>query len=53
MTTAATRVHRVAMISLHTSPLAQPGAGDAGGLNVYVIETAKRLGRRGIEDLGV
>lgn len=49
MTTAATRVHRVAMISLHTSPLAQPGAGDAGGLNVYVIETAKRLGRRGIE----
>ena len=39
----------MAMISLHTSPLAQPGAGDAGGLNVYVLETARRLGRRGID----
>ena len=28
--------HRVAMISMHTSPLATPGVGDAGGLNVYV-----------------
>ncbi|HWC22223.1 MAG TPA: D-inositol-3-phosphate glycosyltransferase [Flexivirga sp.] len=37
------------MISVHTSPLDQPGTGDAGGLNVYVVETAKRLGRRGIE----
>ena len=42
-------VCRVAMISLHTSPLAQPGTGDAGGLNVYVLETARRLARRGIE----
>ena len=39
---------RVAMVSVHTSPLAQPGPGDAGGMNVYVIETAKRLARRGI-----
>ena len=31
------------MISLHTSPLDQPGTGDAGGMNVYVIELAKRL----------
>lgn len=37
------------MISVHTSPLDQPGTGDAGGLNVYVVETAKRLGRMGIE----
>ncbi|MCY7395795.1 MAG: D-inositol-3-phosphate glycosyltransferase [Nocardioides sp.] len=37
------------MISLHTSPLDQPGTGDAGGMNVYVIELAKRLARRGIE----
>ncbi|WP_446666375.1 D-inositol-3-phosphate glycosyltransferase [Flexivirga sp. B27] len=37
------------MISVHTSPLDQPGTGDAGGLNVYVVETAKRLGRQGIE----
>lgn len=41
--------HRVAMVSVHTSPLAQPGTGDAGGLNVYVAETAKELARRGVE----
>lgn len=40
---------RVAIISVHTSPLDQPGSGDAGGLNVYVLETAKRLANRGIE----
>lgn len=40
---------RVAMVSVHTSPLEQPGTGDAGGLNVYVAETAKELARRGIE----
>ena len=39
---------RVAMVSVHTSPLAQPGTGDAGGMNVYVLESAKRLARRGI-----
>lgn len=36
------------MISLHTSPLEQPGTGDAGGMNVYVVETARRLAERGI-----
>jgi len=41
-------VARVAMISLHTSPLDQPGTGDAGGMNVYVIELSKRLAQRGI-----
>jgi D-inositol-3-phosphate glycosyltransferase len=35
------------MISLHTSPLDQPGTGDAGGMNVYVMELAKRLAARG------
>src|SRR5436305_13920579 len=40
---------RVAMISLHTSPLEQPGTGDAGGLNVYVVEVAKRLAAQGVE----
>ena len=39
---------RVAMVSLHTSPLDQPGTGDAGGMNVYVIELAKRLAQRDI-----
>ena len=37
------------MISLHTSPLDQPGTGDAGGMNVYVIELSKRLAQRGID----
>ncbi len=40
---------RIATISLHTSPLDQPGTGDAGGLNVYVVEVARQLARRGIE----
>ena len=37
------------MISLHTSPLDQPGTGDAGGMNVYVIELSRRLAQQGIE----
>ncbi|HXR68807.1 MAG TPA: D-inositol-3-phosphate glycosyltransferase [Dermatophilaceae bacterium] len=43
------QVRRVAMLSVHTSPLDQPGTGDAGGLNVYVVEVSKRLAQRGIE----
>jgi D-inositol-3-phosphate glycosyltransferase len=43
------RPRRVATLSVHTSPLDQPGAGDAGGLNVYVCEMAKRLASWGIE----
>ncbi|QBI52187.1 D-inositol 3-phosphate glycosyltransferase [Streptomonospora litoralis] len=39
---------RIASISLHTSPLEQPGSGDAGGLNVYTVEVAKRLAARGV-----
>lgn len=42
-------IRRLAMISLHTSPLDQPGTGDAGGMNVYVVEVARRLAQRGIE----
>lgn len=34
---------------MHTSPLDQPGAGDAGGMNVYVVELAKRLTALDIE----
>lgn len=41
--------HRVAMISVHTSPLDQPGTGDAGGMNVYIAEVARRLAQRGTE----
>jgi D-inositol-3-phosphate glycosyltransferase len=40
---------RVALLSIHTSPLDQPGTGDAGGMNVYIVETAKRLAQSGIE----
>ncbi|MFL6077552.1 MAG: D-inositol-3-phosphate glycosyltransferase [Mycobacteriales bacterium] len=43
------RPRRIAMLSMHTSPLDQPGAGDAGGMNVYILETATRLARRGVE----
>ncbi|MFI7679935.1 D-inositol-3-phosphate glycosyltransferase [Actinophytocola sp. NPDC049390] len=39
---------RVAVLSLHTSPLEQPGTGDAGGMNVYITQTATRMARRGI-----
>ena len=37
------------LLSVHTSPLEQPGTGDAGGMNVYVVQTAQRMARRGIE----
>ena len=37
------------MFAVHTSPLAQPGTGDAGGLNVYVVQTARRLAERGTQ----
>jgi D-inositol-3-phosphate glycosyltransferase len=40
---------RVAVLSVHTSPLAQPGTGDAGGMNVYVLQTALQMARRGVE----
>jgi len=40
---------RVAMISLHTSPLAQPGAGDSGGMNVYVREVGSALAQAGVD----
>ncbi len=36
------------MLAMHTSPLEMPGAGDAGGLNVFVRELSERLGSRGI-----
>nr|A3PU84.1 RecName: Full=D-inositol 3-phosphate glycosyltransferase; AltName: Full=N-acetylglucosamine-inositol-phosphate N-acetylglucosaminyltransferase; Short=GlcNAc-Ins-P N-acetylglucosaminyltransferase [Mycobacterium sp. JLS] len=40
---------RVAVLSVHTSPLAQPGTGDAGGMNVYVLQSALHMARRGVE----
>lgn len=40
---------RVAMLSVHTSPLEQPGTGDAGGMNVYITELSRALARSGAE----
>ena len=37
----------IVMVSLHTSPLAQPGSGDAGGMNVYVRHLAQCLAHAG------
>ncbi|MFC6089378.1 D-inositol-3-phosphate glycosyltransferase [Saccharothrix lopnurensis] len=42
-------MRRVAVLSVHTSPLEQPGTGDAGGMNVYIVQTATSMARRGIE----
>ncbi|MFV9504572.1 MAG: glycosyltransferase [Oscillochloridaceae bacterium umkhey_bin13] len=39
---------RVAMLSVHSSPLARLGGKEAGGMNVYVRELARELGCRGI-----
>ncbi|MQA14777.1 MAG: D-inositol-3-phosphate glycosyltransferase [Pseudonocardiaceae bacterium] len=44
-----TALRRVAVLSVHTSPLEQPGTGDAGGMNVYIVQTARRMARRGVE----
>ncbi len=35
------------MVSMHTSPVAAPGSGDAGGMNIAIVETALQLARRG------
>jgi D-inositol-3-phosphate glycosyltransferase len=40
---------RVAMLSVHTSPLAQLGGWETGGMNVYVRELSRTLGSRGVE----
>src|SRR5271169_2168568 len=40
-------MRRLAVLSLHTSPLAQPGTGDGGGMNVYVRELTSALARTG------
>lgn len=42
-------MRRVAVISLHTSPLLQPGSGDSGGMNVYVREIVSSLAQAGVE----
>jgi D-inositol-3-phosphate glycosyltransferase len=41
-------VRSLAVLSLHTSPLTQPGTGDGGGMNVYVRELSSHLARAGV-----
>lgn len=38
----------LAVLSMHTSPLAQPGSGDSGGMNVYVRELVGALAQAGV-----
>jgi len=40
---------RIATVMVHTSPLDQPGTGDAGGMNIYVTESAKRIAAMGVD----
>ena len=42
-------MRRLCVLSFHTSPLAQPGTGDGGGMNVYVRELSTALARAGVE----
>jgi len=39
---------RIAVLSVHTSPVDQPGIGDSGGMNVYILEVAGRLAAQGV-----
>ena len=39
---------KIATLMVHTSPLDQAGVGDAGGMNVYVTESAKKMAQAGL-----
>lgn len=41
-------IDRVAYLSMHTSPLLQPGVGDAGGMNVYVDQLSREMVKEGV-----
>lgn len=41
-------IDNVAFLSMHTSPLLQPGSGDAGGMNVYIDELCRTMAARGV-----
>lgn len=42
-------VQRLALLSVHTSPLAPMGGKKTGGMNVYIRELSQELGKRGIK----
>lgn len=41
-------IEKVAYLSMHTSPLVQPGSGDAGGMNVYIDQLARTMAAKGV-----
>jgi D-inositol-3-phosphate glycosyltransferase len=41
-------INYIAMLSVHTSPLATLGGKETGGMNVYVRDLSHELGRRGV-----
>ncbi len=41
-------VDGLALISLHSCPAARPGRRDTGGMNVYLLQVARQLGRAGV-----
>ena len=49
MSSKSTKANRVATLMVHTSPLEQAGIGDAGGMNIYVVESAKKMAASGVE----
>jgi D-inositol-3-phosphate glycosyltransferase len=42
------RASKISTLMVHSSPLDQAGMGDAGGMNVYVVETAKKMAQAGV-----
>ena len=40
---------RIATLMMHTSPLDQAGIGDAGGMNIYVVESALKMAAAGVD----
>ena len=40
-------MYRLALLSVHGCPVARLGEKDTGGMNVYVLQVARELGRRG------
>jgi len=39
--------YKIAILSVHSSPLGQPGVGDTGGMSIYIRELTQALARQG------
>ncbi|MFV1970575.1 MAG: glycosyltransferase [Acidimicrobiia bacterium] len=42
-------ISSVAYVAMHSSPLLQPGVGDAGGMNVYLDRLSRTMASRGVD----